>query len=143
MFKFLFDFYSVKNYTTFFSIIIVLITCDKRTSTNEDLINLIPQNTDIVVRINDINSLKNKFQNDELLKNLHFPNDITLNVKKLINDSLNNQIIAFSNFGKKEKAITVIHKRTKDSSFLKHEKIIYSGKPIFKFKRDETEFFKN
>ena len=142
MFKFLFDFYSVKNYTTFFSIIIVLITCDKRTSTNEDLINLIPQNTDIVIRINDINSLKNKFQNDELLKNLHFPNDITLNVKKLINDSLNNQIIAFSNFGKKEKAITVIHKRTKDSSFLKHEKIIYSGKPIFKFKRDETEFFK-
>ena len=51
----------------------MLITCSKTKSTNDDLISLIPQNTDIIVRINDINSLINKFQNDELLKNLNFP----------------------------------------------------------------------
>ena len=106
------------------------------------MISLIPQNTDIIVRINDINSLINKFQNDELLKNLYFPKDISLKVKNLVNDSLNNQIIAFSNFGKEEKAITVIHKRTKDSSYLKYEKIIYSGKTIFKFQKANTEFYK-
>ncbi|MFL2604527.1 MAG: hypothetical protein ACJ0PP_06295 [Flavobacteriaceae bacterium] len=119
-----------------------MITCDKKTSLNDNLLSLIPQNTDIIIRINDINSLKNKFQNDELLKNLYFPKHISLNVKNLINDSLNKQIIAFSNFGKKEKAITVIHSRTNDSSFLKNEKIIYSGKPIFKFKKGDTEFYK-
>jgi len=135
-------FYSAKFNLVFVSVIIMLVSCDKKTSRNEDLVSLIPQNTDIVVRINDINSLINKFQNDELLKNLNFPKDISLNLKNLINDSLNNQIITFSNFGKKEKAITVFHKRTKDSGFLKYEKIIYSGKPIFKFKKDDIEFYK-
>ena len=106
------------------------------------MLSLIPQNTDIIVRINDINSLKNKFRNDELLKNLNFPKHISLNVKNLINDSLNNQIIAFSNFGKEKKGVTVIHSRTIDSSYLKKEKIIYSGKPIFKFKKGDTEFYK-
>ena len=136
------DLYSVKIHVVFISIIILLISCDKKASSNDDLISLIPQNTDIIVKINDINSLKNKFRNDELLKTLNFPKDISLNVKNLINDSLNNQIIAFSNFGKNEKGITVIHSRTKDSSFLKYEKIIYSGKPIFKFKKGDTEFYK-
>ena len=119
------DFYPEKICVLFVSIIVSIISCDKRTSTIEDLISLIPQNTDIIVRVNDINSIINKFQNDEFLKNLYFPKDISLKVKNLVNDSLNNQIIAFSNYGKEEKAITVIHKRTKDSSYLKYEKIIY------------------
>ena len=136
------DFYSGKICVLFVSIIILLISCNKTASTNEDLVSLIPQNSDIIVRINDINSLINKFQNDELLKNLYFNKDVSQKVKNLINDSLNNQIIAFSNFGKKEKAITVIHKRTKDSSYLKYEKIIYSGEIIFKFKKANIEFYK-
>ena len=136
------DFYSSKIFVLYISIIFMLITCSKTKSTNDDLISLIPQNTDIIVRINDINSLINKFQNDELLKNLNFPKDISQKVEHLINDSLDNQIIAFSNFGKKEKAITVIHKRTKDSNFLKHEKIIYSGKQIFKFQKGNAEFYR-
>ena len=135
------DFCLVKNCTVFVSIIILLISCDKKTSSNDSLLSLIPQNTDIIVRINDINSLKNKFQNGELLKNLYFPKDISLNVKNLINDSLNNQIIAFSNFGKNEKGITVIHSRTKDSSFLKYEKIIYSGKLSFAQNIKSFQFF--
>ena len=118
------------------------LSCDETTSKNEDLESLIPQNTDIILRINDINSVKNKFQNDELLKNLYFPKDVRLKVENLVNDSLNNQIIALSNFGKEEKSITVIHKKTKDSSYLKYEKIIYSGKAIFKFKKANTEFYK-
>ncbi|MAR42711.1 MAG: hypothetical protein CMC48_01245 [Flavobacteriaceae bacterium] len=136
------DFYSAKICVLFVSIIILLISCDKTTSTNEDLVSLIPQNSDIIVRVNDIQSLINKLQNDELLKNLYFTKDISQKVKNLINDSLNNQIIAFSNFGKKEKAITVIHKRTKDSTYLKYEKIIYSGEIIFKFKKANMEFYK-
>ena len=136
------DFYSGKICVLFVSIIILLISCDKTTSTNEDLVSLIPQNSDIIVRVNDIQSLINKLQNDEFLKKLYFPKDISQKVKNLINDSLNNQIIAFSNFGKKEKAITVIHKRIKDSSYLKYEKIIYSGETIFKFKKANIEFYK-
>ena len=136
------DFYSGKICVLFVSIIILLISCDKTTSTNEDLVSLIPQNSDIIVRVNDIQSLINKLQNDELLKKLYFPKNISQKIKNLINDSLNNQIIAFSNFGKKEKAITVIHKRTKDSSYLKYEKIIYSGETIFKFKKANIEFYK-
>ena len=136
------DFYPAKICVLFVSIIVSIISCDKKTSTIEDLISLIPQNTDIIVRVNDINSTINKFQNDEFLKNLYFPKDISLKVKNLVNDSLNNQIIAFSNYGKEEKAITVIHKRTKDSSYLKYEKIIYSGKTIFKFQKANTEFYK-
>ena len=136
------DFFSAKTCVVFVSLIVLSLSCDKTTSKNEDLESLIPQNTDIILRINDINSVKNKFQNDELLKNLYFPKDVRLKVKDLVNDSLNNQIIAFSNFGKEEKAITVIHKRTKDSSYLGYEKIIYSGKPIYKFKKGNTEFYK-
>ena len=136
------DFFSAKICVVLVSLIFLLLSCDETTSKNEDLVSLIPQNTDIILRINDINSVKNKFQNDELLKNLYFPKDVRLKVKDLVNDSLNNQIIAFSNFGKEEKAITVIHKRTKDSSYLKYEKIIYSGKPIFKFKKGNTEYYK-
>ena len=136
------DFYPAKICVLFVSVIISIISCDKKTSTIEDLISLIPQNTDIIVRVNDINSIINKFQNDEFLKNLYFPKGIRLKVKNLVNDSLNNQIIAFSNYGKEEKATTVIHKRTKDTSYLKYEKIIYSGKTIFKFQKDNTEFYK-
>ena len=136
------DFFSAKICVVLVSLIFLLLSCDETTSKNEDLVSLIPQNTDIILRINDINSIKNKFQNDELLKNLYFPKNVKLKVKNLVNDSLNNQIIAFSNFGKEEKAITVIHKRTQDSSYLKYEKIIYSGKPIFKFKVGDTEFYK-
>ena len=134
------DFFSAKTCVVFVSLIVLSISCEKTTSKNEDLESLIPQNTDIILRINDINSVKNKFQNDELLKNLYFPKDVRLKVKDLVNDSLNDQIITFSNFGKEEKAITVIHKRTKDSSYLKYEKIIYSGKPIFKFKKGKKFF---
>ena len=136
------DFYPAKICVLFVSIIVSIISCDKKSSKIEDLISLIPQNTDIIVRVNDINSTINKFQNDEFLNNLYFPKDISLKVKNLVNDSLNNQIIAFSNYGKEEKAITVIHKRTKDSSYLKYEKIIYSGKTIFKFQKGNTEFYK-
>ena len=136
------DFYPAKICVLFVSIIVSIISCDKKSSKIEDLISLIPQNTDIIVRVNDINSTINKFQNDEFLNNLYFPKDISLKVKNLVNDSLNNQIIAFSNYGKEEKAITVIHKRTKDSSYLKYEKIIYSGKTIFKFQKANTEFYK-
>ena len=118
------DFFSAKTCVVFVSLIVLSISCEKTTSKNEDLESLIPQNTDIILRINDINSVKNKFQNDELLKNLYFPKDVRLKVKDLVNDSLNNQIITFSNFGKEKKAITVIHKRTKDSNYLKYEKII-------------------
>ncbi len=136
------DFNSAKIFLVVFSIIIFSISCDKKTSKNEDLISLIPQNTDIIVRVNDISSVINNFKNDELLKDLYFPKDISRSIKDLINDSLNNQIIAFSNFGKNEKAITIIHKKTSDSTFLKGEKIIYSGKEIFKFKKNDTEYYK-
>ena len=135
-------FFSAKISAVIVSLIVSLLSCDETTLENEDLISLIPQNTDIILRINDINSLKNKFQNDELLKNLYFPKDVRLKVENLVNDSLNNQIIALTNFGKEEKSITVIHKKTKDSSYLKYEKITYSGKPIFKFKKANTEFYK-
>ncbi len=135
-------FHSARIFIVFVSIIILLVSCGKKTSRNEDLISLIPQNTDIIVRINDIGSIINNFKNDELLKDLYFPKDISLNIKDLINDSLNNQIIAFSNFGKNEKAVTLIHKKTTDSSFLKDEKIVYSGKEIFKFKKNDTEYYK-
>ena len=135
-------FFSARICALFVSLIFSLLSCDETTLENEDLISLIPQNTDIILRINDINSLKNKFQNDELLKNLYFPKDVRLKVENLVNDSLNNQIIALTNFGKEEKSITVIHKKTKDSSYLKYEKIIYSGKAIFKFKKANTEFYK-
>ncbi len=135
-------FYLSKNCFLYISAIFMLISCGKKNSTNDDIITLVPQNTDIIVRINDINSLINKFQNDELLESLHFPKDISQKVEHLINDSLNNQIIAFSNFGKKEKAVTVIHRRTKDSSFLNQKKITYSGKEIFMFKKGNTEFYK-
>ena len=96
--------------------IVLIFSCDEINSSDKNLVSLIPQNTDIVIRINDINALKNKIKNDDLLKNLYFSKDITLDVKNLINDSLNSQVIAFSNFGKNEKAITVFHKTTKDSS---------------------------
>ena len=136
IFKLMRDFYTAINLIIFISISGFLVSCEKVLSSNEDFTSLIPQNTDVILRINDINSLINKFQNDELLNKLYFPRDLSLKVKNLINDSLNNQIIAFSNFGKTEKAITVIHKRTKDSSYLKYEKITYSGETIFKFKND-------
>ena len=97
------DFFSAKTCVVFVSLIVLSISCEKTTSKNEDLESLIPQNTDIILRINDINSVKNKFQNDELLKNLYFPKDVRLKVKDLVNDSLNNQIITFSNFGKEKK----------------------------------------
>ncbi len=135
-------FYSAKICAVFVSLIVLLLSCDETTLKNEDIVSLIPQNTDIILRINDINSLKNKFQNDELLKNLYFPKDVRLKVENLVKDSLNNQIIALSNFGKEEKSVTVIHKKTKDSSYLKYEKIIYSGKPIFKFQKANTQFYK-
>jgi hypothetical protein len=136
------DFFLAKICAFYVSIFILLISCDKTTSINENIVSFIPQNTDIIVRVNDINSTINKFQNDELLKKLYFPKEISLKVKNLINDSLNNQIIAFSNFGKNKKAVTVIHKRTNDSNYLKYEKIKYSGKTIFKFKKDNIEFYK-
>ena len=85
--------------------IALIFSCDEINSSDKNLVSLIPQNTDIVIRINDIN-LKNKIKNDDLLKKLYFSKDITLDVKNLINDSLN-IIIAFSNFGKNEKIITV------------------------------------
>ena len=135
-------FCSSKICVLYVSIIFMLISCSKSNSTNDDLISLIPQNTDIIVRVNDINSLISKFRNDELLKNLNFPKEISQKVKNLINDSLNSQIIAFSNFGKEEKAVTVIHRKTMDSSYLKYKKIIYSGKQIFKFKKDNIQYYK-
>ena len=67
------DFFSANICVVFVSLIVLSISCEETTSKNEDLVSLIPQNTDIILRINDINSIKNKFQNDELLKNFVFP----------------------------------------------------------------------
>ena len=40
----------------FVSLIVLSLSCEETTSKNEDLVSLIPQNTDIILRINDINS---------------------------------------------------------------------------------------
>ena len=47
------DFYSGKICVLFVSIIILLLSCKKSASTNEDLVSLIPQNSDIIVRVNE------------------------------------------------------------------------------------------
>ena len=72
-------FFSAYICLVFVSLIVLSLSCEETTSKNEDLVSLIPQNTDIILRINDINSVKNKFQNDELLKNLYFPDKPKLN----------------------------------------------------------------
>ncbi|MGB2085831.1 MAG: hypothetical protein ACPHUE_01825 [Flavobacteriaceae bacterium] len=113
-------------------VLTLLASCESVRENTTTLVDWVPQNTPLVFQINDLNELENALTNNPILK--YFPENFPQLAKKMKRLNVNEQtpqIISLTNFGKNEKALSVVYKAAIDSAFLNYPSVDYSGEKLY------------
>lgn len=128
-----------KSITLF--LIILFISCDQEIQDRNSMFSLIPNESKIVIQINDLNYIKSFITNNTLFSKTYFANDSLNNLINRINidQSKNSGLLSFSSYGKNNKAITFIsNKNFSDSLNIENNKSYkYNNYDVFK----EDDFY--
>lgn len=129
-------------FVPFLLLILVLTGCKTQRQNTNKLVDWIPQNTTAVLQVNDYNALKNALTNNGFLKEIpsQLP-ELSEKIKSISTTEITPQLISLSNYGKEEKAVSVVYKAALDSSYLAHQKVEYSGENIYVQKKSNGQIY--
>ena len=120
----------------------LFISCNPKAEKNNPMLNLIPNDSKIIIQINDLGYIKNFINNNQLFSQTNFAQDSLNNLIKGINidQSKNSGLLSFSSYGKNNTAITFIsNKNYSDSLNINNNKSYkYNRYNIFQ----EGDYFK-
>ena len=123
-------------------LLILFISCNQKAEKKDSMLDLIPNDSKIVVQINDLNYIKSFINNNQLFSITNFANDSLNNLINRINidESKNSGLLSFSSYGKNNMAITFIsNKNFSDSLNINDNKSYrYTKHDIFQ----ENDYFK-
>ena len=123
-------------------LIISLTSCEQEMNDNNLMFSLIPNESKIVIQINDLDYIKSFITNNELFSNTYFSRDSLNNLINRINidESKNSGLLSFSTYGKNNVAITFISKKNFSDSLKmqNNESYKYNKYEIFK----QNSFYK-
>ena len=108
-------------------LIMLLISCNQKVEKDHSMLSLIPNDSKIVLQINDLNYIKNFIYNNHLLSNTTFANDSLSNLINSLNidESKNSGLLSFSSYGKDNKAITFISNKNFSDSLNNYDNDSY------------------
>ena len=123
-------------------LIMLFVSCNPESGKNNPMLDLIPNESKIIIQINDLGYIKNFINNNQLFSQTNFAKDSLNNLIKGINidQSKNSGLLSFSSYGKNNKAITFIsNKNYSDSLNINNNKSYkYNRHDIFQ----EGNYFK-
>ncbi len=132
----------IKRLETIILLIMLFISCNPKAEKNNPMLNLIPNDSKIIIQINDLGYIKNFINNNQLFSQTNFAQDSLNNLIKGINidQSKNSGLLSFSSYGKNNTAITFIsNKNYSDSLNINNNKSYkYNRYNIFQ----EGDYFK-
>ena len=132
----------IKRLETIILLIMLLVSCNPKAEKNNPMLNLIPNESKIIIQINDLGYIKNFIKNNQLFSQTNFANDSLNNLIDGVNidQSKNSGLLSFSSYGKNNKAITFIsNKNYSDSLNINNNKSYkYNRYDIFQ----EGDYFK-
>ena len=133
----------IKRLETIILLIMLFISCNPKAEKNNPMLNLIPNDSKIIIQINDLGYIKNFINNNQLFSQTNFAKDSLNNLIKGINidQSKNSGLLSFSSYGKNNTAITFIsNKNYSDSLNINNNKSYkYNRYDIFQ----EGDYFKS
>ena len=132
-----------KTTSFLFSLLILtllVIGCETSLSKESKLIDWIPQNSSWVVLVNDLNSVKNELNNNEIFKQIKSLNPkVTSDISELLSETPNvTSLLCVTKVGKDPGALTHIYKSSIDSTLIAGPGIEYSKMRINIEKRENT-----
>ena len=123
-------------------LIILFISCNQKEERVNLSFNLIPDDSKIVLQINDFNYIRNYISSNQLVSSTYFAKDSLSNLINRINidESKNSGLLSFSNYGKNNIAITIITNKNSSDSLNKfdYKSYRYNKYDIFQ----EKDYFK-
>jgi hypothetical protein len=107
------------------------------------LFDWIPQDTAIVLELNDQNELVNVIQNNDVIQLIpELSEDLTGQFQNLIQNETNNkQLFFLTNYGKGETALSLVYESRLDSVYLNYNSFDYSGEKVFEQKNGSRALF--
>ena len=108
-------------------LIMLFISCNQKVEKDHSMLSLIPNDSKIVLQINDLNYIKNFIDNNHLFSNTTFANDSLSNLINSLNidESKNSGLLSFSSYGKDNKAITFISNKNFSDSLNNYDNDSY------------------
>ena len=132
----------IRKWVGIILLIISLTSCEQEMNDNNLMFSLIPNESKIVIQINDLDYIKSFMTNNELFSNTYFSRDSLNNLINRINihESKNSGLLSFSTYGKNNVAITFISKKNFSDSLKmqNNESYKYNKYEIFK----QNSFYK-
>ena len=132
----------IKRLGTIILLIMLFVSCNSKDEKSNPMLNLIPNESKIIIQINDLGYIKNFINNNQLFSQTNFAKDSLNNLIKGINidQSKNSGLLSFSSYGKNNTAITFIsNKNYSDSLNINNNKSYkYNRHNIFQ----EGDYFK-
>ena len=103
----------IKRLETIILLIMLFVSCNPKAEKNNPMLNLIPNESKIIIQINDLGYIKNFINNNQLFSQTNFAKDSLNNLIEGINidQSKNAGLLSFSSYGKNNTAITFISKK--------------------------------
>ena len=108
----------IKRLETIILLIMLFVSCNPKAEKDNPMLNLIPNESKIIIQINDLGYIKNFINNNQLFSQTNFAKDSLINLIKGINidQSKNSGLLSFSRYGKKNMAITFISNKNYSDS---------------------------
>ena len=108
----------MKRIETIILLIMLFVSCNPKAEKNNPMLSLIPNESKIIIQINDLSYVKNFIKNNQLFSQTNFANDSLNNLIDGINidQSKNSGLLSFSSYGKNNKAITFISNKNYSDS---------------------------
>ena len=132
----------IKRLETIILLIMLFVSCSPKAEKDNPMLKLIPNESKIIIQINDLGYIKNFINNNQLFSQTNFAKDSLNNLIKGINidQSKNSGLLSFSSYGKNNTAITFIsNKNYSDSLNINNNKSYkYNRYDIFQ----EGHYFK-
>ena len=132
----------IKRLETIILLIMLFVSCNPKAEKNNPMLSLIPNESKIIIQINDLSYVKNFIKNNQLFSQTNFAKDSLNNLIDGINidQSKNSGLLSFSSYGKNNTAITFIsNKNYSDSLNINNNKSYkYNRYDIFQ----EGDYFK-
>ena len=132
----------IRKWVGIILLIISLTSCEQEINNKNLMFSLIPNESKIVIQINDLDYIKSFITNNELFSNTYFSRDSLNNLINRINidESKNSGLLSFSTYGKNNVAITFISKKNFSDSLKmqNNESYKYNKYEIFK----ENSYYK-
>ena len=96
----------------------LFVSCNPKAEKNNPMLSLIPNESKIIIQINDLSYVKNFIKNNQLFSQTNFAKDSLNNLIDGINidQSKNSGLLSFSSYGKNNKAITFISNKNYSDS---------------------------